>query len=299
MGVSYDGTSAEMLATALHPAVKADIPSFSLFDTYADVAYPGGVHLSWFTENWARGNDVLDRNAVRDMSSPWWVKLILKGVKPVDDDTDGKQLVGAVASHAHNWNTHDTVVSSQFRDDRWAHDPEMSIDHSSPHTHLVALEASGTAVYSYGGWLDAAYPLAAIRRYLSLSNPDNRLVIGPWNHGGTQHAGPQGQRETAFDHLAEQIRFFDTHLKGVDTGIQEEEPIHYYTMGAEKWKAVRTWPPKANMTPFYFYSGNRLSLEKPQEAGASDRYRVDCTYCPLELPDRQRAGRLSRPRAGR
>jgi hypothetical protein len=33
---------------------------------------------------------------------------------------------------------------------------------------------------------------------------------------------------------------------GVNTGIQKEAPIHYYTMGEEKWKTVETWPPTAN-----------------------------------------------------
>src|SRR5215210_5744792 len=61
-GVSYDGTAAEFLLVNKHPAVKAVAPLFSLFDAYTDIAFPGGVHLSWFTENWGRLNALLDRN---------------------------------------------------------------------------------------------------------------------------------------------------------------------------------------------------------------------------------------------
>ena len=61
-GVSYAGTAAEMLATCGHPAVKAVAPRFSVFDIYADVAFPGGLHLAWFTAAWSRFNQLLDAN---------------------------------------------------------------------------------------------------------------------------------------------------------------------------------------------------------------------------------------------
>ena len=62
LGVSYDGTCAEMLLVAQHPAVRAVAPLFSLYDVYADIGFPGGVHLAWFTQAWARYNASLDRN---------------------------------------------------------------------------------------------------------------------------------------------------------------------------------------------------------------------------------------------
>lgn len=51
LGTSYDGTAAEMLLTTKHPAIKAISPRFSLFDCYTDVAFPGGIHLNWFTKS--------------------------------------------------------------------------------------------------------------------------------------------------------------------------------------------------------------------------------------------------------
>lgn len=41
-GVSYEGTTAEFLATVGHPAVRAMAPRFSLFNVYTDVAFPAG-----------------------------------------------------------------------------------------------------------------------------------------------------------------------------------------------------------------------------------------------------------------
>ncbi|HSN98508.1 MAG TPA: CocE/NonD family hydrolase [Candidatus Nanopelagicales bacterium] len=62
LGVSYDGTASELLLANGHPAVRAVAPMFSLFDVYADVAFPGGVHLERFTEAWGWFNAALDRN---------------------------------------------------------------------------------------------------------------------------------------------------------------------------------------------------------------------------------------------
>ena len=44
-GVSYTGTTAQLLAATNHPAVKAVAPKFIEFDVYTDIFYPGGC--SW------------------------------------------------------------------------------------------------------------------------------------------------------------------------------------------------------------------------------------------------------------
>ena len=47
-------------------APRAVAPLFSLFDVYADVAFPGGVHLERFTEAWGWFNAALDFIALAD-----------------------------------------------------------------------------------------------------------------------------------------------------------------------------------------------------------------------------------------
>ena len=56
----YQPIAAEMLLVNQHPAVRAIAPLFALHDAYTDVAFPGGVHLAWFTESWGRFNALLD-----------------------------------------------------------------------------------------------------------------------------------------------------------------------------------------------------------------------------------------------
>ncbi|MCP4751423.1 MAG: CocE/NonD family hydrolase [Proteobacteria bacterium] len=80
-GTSYTGTTAEFLLVNKHPAVKAAGIRFSLFDAYDDIAFPGGVHLDWFTEAWGRYNGILDRNAWGEFG--FMASLAVKGVNLV------------------------------------------------------------------------------------------------------------------------------------------------------------------------------------------------------------------------
>lgn len=208
-GVSYDGTTAEFLAQTRHPAVRAVAPRFSLFDTYADIAFPGGVHLAWFTERWAAANAALDRNrpegfigtvlGLRATGAPdprvaepgtlphamvsafesrpvqralgAFLGASLAGVARVDDDLDGRALREAVASHADNYSVHDGALAVTFREDHPPSSPlpSGSVDLFSPHTYLADLRASGTAFLSQSGWFDGAYANAAIKRHRALA----------------------------------------------------------------------------------------------------------------------------------
>lgn len=273
-GRSYDGSAALMLLGQNHPAVKAVAPEFYLFDLYNDVAYPGGIHLSSFTRPWSELSAALDRNEPGDALPGWIAGLALRGVKPVDEDSKRRMLKEAVAQHAYNWNAYETAVRAQFRDDTWHHDPSLELDMISPHGHAAAINQSGAAVYSYAGWYDGAYQRGTIHAHRTLKNPANRLVIGPWNHGGGDQVTPMESRRSRFDRVADQIRFFDHALKGEANGIEAEAPVHYYTMEEGAWKSSATWPPESQSRLMYFGEAGELSPNAPSSAEAFDDYQV-------------------------
>lgn len=274
-GRSYDGSAALMLLAQNHPAVKAVVPEFYLFDLYADVAYPGGIHLASFTEAWGELSAALDLNEVGSLTPGIAARLALRGVKPVDEDRKGRMLKDAVAQHAYNWNPHETALRAQFRDDLWHHQPSWRLDMFSPHGRLGAINQSGAAVYSYAGWFDGAYQRGTIHAHRSMQNPANRLVIGPWNHGGSDHVGITASKRTRFDRVADQIRFFDHALKGEANGIENEAAVHYYTLVEGAWKEATSWPPDSKPRLMYFGEGGKLSAHAPSGAEAFDEYRVD------------------------
>jgi len=236
-GVSYAGTTSEFLLVNRHPAVKAIIPRFSLYDVYTDVAFPGGLHLSWFTETWARFNGFLDRNAhneavglmvrinlqaLRELRTAQArhavaaalgplgtdaaqrlvaaaAGLVSRGVNPTDDDPDRARLRAHVAEHAGNFDVHAGAREVTFRDDAGVSPahPDAVIDTFSPHHYRHEIAGSGAAIYNYSGWLDGAYQHAAIKRHLNLPAGRSRLILGPWDHGGRQNISPFEPRARA------------------------------------------------------------------------------------------------------
>lgn len=294
MGISYDGSCAEFLLVNKHPAVKAVAPRFALFDSYTDIAFPGGIHATWLTEHWGRMNDALDRNAPHEAAG-WWVKLFVTGVQPVQGDRDRSLRAGAVHAHRDNYDVHAQALALTYRDDIAPSDPfhrqglavaqlaghprdtAGSLGLFSPHNYAGDVEASGAAIYSYSGWLDGAYPHAAIKRYLTIRTPGSRLILGPWNHGGGWDISPPRPRKSGFDHTAELLRFFDYHLRGIDTGIENERPVRYFTMVEGKWKDSDGWPPTATTVTYYFAANNLLSRSAPATRDGRDEYRVDYT----------------------
>lgn len=275
MGISYSGASAEMLLVNQHPAVKAIAPMFSGFDLYSELAFPGGIHLTWFTNTWYQITHQLDHNVLP--FGGWLSSAFVRGILPVSQDVDHTLLAQALQDHAANWNPHREAQSIQFRDDKPTSGEIPTIDALSSFPYVAALNGSHAAVYSYTGWFDGAYQHAAIRRHLTLNNPANKLIIGPWDHGGRRNISPYGVGPSEFDHTGELLKFFDAYVKGIKTGIEEEAPIHYFTMGAEQWNATRTWPPDTTPLTFFMDQDHRLTDTSPSKDVGHDVYHVNPT----------------------
>jgi putative CocE/NonD family hydrolase len=277
-GTSYDGSTAEFLVVNEHPAVVAAAPRFSLFDAYADIAFPGGIRLDWFTQRWAQFNHALDRNTIpADLKEELgWRRWLLKGVRPVDGDDGDALLEAAVAAHADNWDVHELATGRNFRDD--ANASGETVDVFSPFTYAEPLDDSGTPIYSWSGWFDGGYAHAAIKRHLTLKNPANRLILGPWTHGGIHQVRGAHSSPTEFDHTGQLLKFFDHYVGGEDTGIENDAPVHYYTMVEGRWKAAAAWPPASKPVRLYLSDAGSLSPDAPPVGVHSDRHSVDPTH---------------------
>jgi putative CocE/NonD family hydrolase len=85
-----------------------------------------------------------------------------------------------------------------------------------------------------------------------------------------------------FNLLAEIHRFFDQHLKGVDTGVLRDDPIHYFTINAPKgqeWRSSKTWPVPGTRNQDLHLSAGALTATlpaRPAPAAFAVRYDVDC-----------------------
>jgi uncharacterized protein len=290
-GLSYDGDAAEFLLVARNPAVKAIAPYFSFWDTYTDTAFPGGAYLRFFIHGWSHLDYMLDHAELAGFGKfKWYLPWVFKGVQPVEGAQGRELLRQAIAGHK-NVDVASYLDRVIYRDDI---PPELvgAVDGgladrqfaqrtfkaglglialSSPDTYRDDIEASGSAIYIYDGWYDAAYARGALTRFLTLKNP-RKLILGPWIHGFSRNVA-NGEE---FDEGRELLRFFDYWLKGIQNGVMQEAPITYYTMVADRWQSAWTWPPPGSERRTYYFGPNHsLATIPPPSAHAADTYRVD------------------------
>jgi putative CocE/NonD family hydrolase len=304
-GDSYGGTAAELLALTGHPAVKAIIPRFNEFDTYTDLAFPGGICSEWFLKTWNYYNHLLDANRLPKDVGPL-TRLLVRGVKPVDKDRGHHLLRAAVREHQANGNIYATAQRITYRDDTI---DGLSIDEISIHHVQEAIERSGVAIYGWGSWLDAGTANAVIKRFLTLRNPQ-QAIIGPWNHGATSHASPYQPPKAPVDpdpykQWQDMLRFFDAYLKDAPPETGAERRLTYYTLGEEAWKTTVTWPP-AGSSPqrWYLAADHTLLPTAPTDESSADAYTIDFAAStgtqnrwhtqvsgPVHYPDRAAADR--------
>ena len=274
-GVSYTGTTAQLLAATNHPAVKAVVPKFIEFDVYTDIFYPGGLLLESLMDGYIERCRLLDLNS--------WINPVrgkpTDTVKPVDADTDGSILEAAVEEHRATNPDFSKSIEITYRDDPIA-GLGVTIDDFSMHELKEEFERSEVAIYGWGSWNDACTADTVIRRFTTFSNPQ-RAVIGAWNHGGDKNANQYlpDYAPPQPSHLAqwlEDLRFFDQHLKGTETGVMDEPVVIYVTMGANTWNRTSTWPIEGTVSKrWHMVEGGTLSVEAPDSGDGSDTYKVD------------------------
>lgn len=287
MGISYAGTASEFLMVHHHPALKAIIPRFSLFDTYSDIAFPGGIRNHAFLSRWRELNGFLDANTPWKIVGPW-ARLFSSGVAPVQEDKDGSLRRQAVAEHAGNYDVYEESRALLCRDDLSPSDPfaqgggeasveellpptdpEGSIGRFSPHNYAEHARKRPIPIYHWSSWYDGAYGHSAIKRYTTYQHAGSRLLLGPWNHGGSWVTDPASSAVSAsqFDHNGEMLLFLLRYLKTPGPArapLQEEAPVRYFTMVENTWKSAATWPPPQSQHQTWFLGPGYIGSEVPK-----------------------------------
>jgi putative CocE/NonD family hydrolase len=278
-GISYLGAACDFLASTGHEAVRAIAPLFSVWDTYQDHYYPGGILLTALAQTYEQLISALDRDR-RDVlrTFAYYADPNLEGPHPVDDDADGTLCAAAVAEHAGNFSMPDFITEFRFREQPLPYDETFSSASFSPYHYMEGIRPD-VAVCSISGWMDGAgYANGAIARHLTLANPQRYLLLGPWDHGARVNVSLwRRQVDPQLPVLAEVLRFFDQHLAGRETGLADEARVHYFTMRDELWRSADDWPPLGEATrTFHLAAGRTLSADA--DAAGSDAYKVDFAF---------------------
>ncbi|SEP22735.1 hypothetical protein SAMN02990966_04500 [Rhodospirillales bacterium URHD0017] len=275
-GISYLGAACDFLASTGHKAVKAIAPLFAVWDTWADNYYPGGMLIKKLALTYDELMVALDHDR-RDLRKKfsYFADPALQGPMPVDDDKDGALAREAVKGHLANFRMPDFMGEFKFRDDALPYDPSFTSAAFGPYNYLDEMPKD-VAVYAISGWMDGAgYANGTLSRYLTLPNAERRVMLGPWDHGARVNASPwRGRVEPELPVLGEVLRFFDQHLAGRDTGLADEQPIHYFAMHAEEWRAAASWPPVKGSRQLFTAPDHRLA-KSPSDATTSSSYQAD------------------------
>jgi putative CocE/NonD family hydrolase len=238
-GISWGGFNGLQVAARRPPELKAVITLCSTDDRYADdVHYRGGAVLALEMLSW--GASMLSFNAIapdKEVAGPGWRDAWLERIDSVDP-------------YEYEWLRH------QRRDDYWKQG-SVCEDHG----------AIDCPVYAIGGWADG-YSEAVLRLVAGLGPPSKGL-LGPWSHAFPDEVEPG----PAIGFLGECLRWWDTWLKGEETGITHEpalrvwmqEPVAPAARHRERpgrWVAEPAWP-SPRIARRRLHLGDRLMQTEP------------------------------------
>ncbi|GGH58101.1 CocE/NonD family hydrolase [Frigidibacter albus] len=231
MGISWGGFNALQMAALAPPALKAIITLCSTVDRYADdIHYKGGCmlgeNLGWAGTMWSFSSRPPDPDQRPDDWRELWLSRL-----------ENEPFLAAT------WFRH------QRRDAYWRHG-SICEDYS----------AIRAAVMAVGGWGDS-YKNAVPQLVENISAPV-RGIIGPWIHKYPHFASP----EPRIGFLQEALRWWDRHLKGLDTGVDEGpayavymldggRPATWYSHRPGHWVAEPVWP-RPDAQPAQFVLGH-------------------------------------------
>jgi hypothetical protein len=278
LGVSYDGWTTIMGALEPHPALRAISPQASPADMWLgdDFHHNGAFRLSYAFEYAYMvdgGKESQHFPFDRYDTYDWYLSL--------------GPLSNVNARHLHEkiptWN--DYLAHPDY-DAFWKRQTMI------PHLRDVKVPTLNVA-----GWWDQEDFFGPLAIYEALERHDarglNRLVVGPWNHGGWNRGAGDRLGPIPFDsatgkHFREEIQapFFAYYLK--DKGQLDLPEALTFEAGSNRWRRWDAWPPKSRIEDrrLYFAAGKALSFERPSAgAAAFDSYVSDPEH---PVPYRQR-----------
>jgi len=261
-GMSYRGwlVAAGMLSG--HPALKAVSPQAPVIDTFAgdDWRHNGATYLA-HAFYYAHRSGVTPEKPTKLPFYP----------KPNYDTPDGYDfflragsLADVNAKHFkgknHLWND---LLQHPTYDETW------SARNLRPHLKNIK-----PALLTVGGWFDAEniFGVLEAHRCFEADKANNRLVMGPWIHGGWNFTngaalGPVtfGSNTAEFYREKIELPFFNFHLKGAADPKLPGATV--FETGTNRWREYPSWPPPGTKPmPLYLGADGRLTKTTPEKA---------------------------------
>ncbi len=266
-GISYPGFYASCASVDAHPAVKAISPQAPIADWFFDDFHHHGAFFLPHSFNF-----LAIFGQPRPEPTTHWGERFDHGTP---DGYAFFMRLGPLANvnpeyFHHNIAFWDSITLHPDYDRFWQERNLLP--------HLTGIRP---AILVVGGWYDAEdlYGTFATYETIEKRNPDadNRIIIGPWRHGGWargkgDHLGyvwfSTDPAPSEYFRSEIEFPFFSHYLKGKKTKELPEAVM--YETGSNKWLSFSTWPPE-NTIAKSFFLGTDGTLRSEKEDG--DPYR--------------------------
>ena len=252
MGASYYGATQWLAAAEAPPALKAIAPFITTDQYYDKWTYQGGAFQLGFILQWATATFAV-ADAARRLGQG---TLDAAGVAQAIAAADG------VASRYHHLPLSELpeleILAPYVRD--WIAHPAYD-DYWRAIAPCERYASMSVPALNFGGWYDL-FLGGTLNNYTAMKRrTQQKLVVGPWVHG--YNGGVYAERnfglmahDAVVDVTAEQIRWFDHHLKGLDNGVARDKPVKIFVMGPDQWREEDDWPlPDTDWQTWYLHSG--------------------------------------------
>ena len=101
-------------------------------------------------------------------------------------------------------------------------------------------------------WENEIYTPGALEAWEGIRNAPKKLMMTP----------PGFLRRPYVEYHEDMLRWYDYHLKGIDTGVMDEPPVKLFIMGINQWRNENEWPlARTQYTRYYLRSHGRLLAE--------------------------------------
>jgi uncharacterized protein len=281
-GGSYVGNTQWMAALEQPPALQAMVPLVTWSDLYEGMLYLGGVNvllgLAWSA---AMAIEEANRQVRRGKLPPEAPAALvaaisdanaLLGCLPLDDHPSLRPL----APYYFEWVEH--AVPGPYWQQR------------SPNSSYAQITAPALNI---GGWYDC-FLWGMLQNYNGMkqnggsaaARQNQRLIIGPWYHGGLSGCYPDRDFGPAASALAcdlsgAHLRWYGHWLKDIENGVEQDKPVKIFVMGIDQWREETDWPlPDAQVRQYYLHSagsanslrGDGVLSTEPPAAEPADIY---------------------------
>jgi len=271
-GISYPGFYATASILSGHPAIKAVSPQAPVTDWFIgdDITHNGAFFLGnfLFFSNFGQVRPLPTTKpaAKFDIGTKDGYQFFLRNgtFNDLNDKFYKNQIPVWVDFMNHG--TYDSYWQSR-----------------TPLPHLINVKP---AVLTVGGWFDAEDLYGPLKTFEAINknspNSDNRLVIGPWSHGGfARGTGTSlgnidfGSETSEYYREKVELPFFNFYLK--DKGILNLPKALIFETGTNQWKSYKQWPPvEAHNENIYLSQHGKLSFTPDKSNNAAfDEYVSD------------------------